>query len=901
MRLWLASYPRSGSTPFRLMMNRAFGPDALRLVRTHARPTDARPAVYLVRDGRTACRAAFDRLAERSPHAGYSVADVIAGRTPAGSWGEHLDAWTPDRRPHTLIVRYEDFLADPAGPIAALAAFTGLTPNPGRHGDVDPPPVDDPTTALPVADLPLFWAAHRDWMARLGYPTAIADGPADGAADGAAVRQALRREGRRPDRRRVRRAEAAADRLRGEAAALRGVHADLLRRLAEADRAGYVLQKRYAESLQAKVTRAAALTAAVRELHARMRLLLGSRFIRLGWNLGFGRTPYWADPNRDELSPLLDTLGPPPPPVATAGGTDMDRALAHLHAKGFRPRVVLDVGSAKGYWSVTTALVWPDARFFLIDPLPQSEPALRALSADPRFRYVLTAVGAAPGEAVINVAADPDSSTLLADGADNPHVVGVETVDRLIAAGRVDPPDLVKLDVQGFEMQVLAGGRSLFDSADVFVVETNLFAFMPGCPRLHEVVAHMAARGFYPFDLAGTLRRPFEDDLGQADVVFVRGTSPMVADNRWVAFDGIAATEPGRVGPGVAVLGPAPRAAGAGGDESGPGARREAARRSAPGRHGPAPSTLAVSVVLCTKDPRPDILARVLASLDRQTLWRDQWELVLVDNASDPPVDVTAHPSRPRVVVEPTPGLGAARSAGIAAAAADLLVFVDDDNFLAADYLERAVAIAAAEPRVGLFGGVSVAELESPIPPWKRPVLPYLGVRDHGPTPITAFADHWGEWEPIGAGMVARRPVAERFARMRAESPDARRLGRAGSSLLSGEDALFARAAHRLGFSCSYQPALRLTHYLKRDRLRVRYLARLLAGHGRSFVLLGRSLGQPTADLKLRTAVARLLHRLRTAGRAGAITWFWDLGYAAEKHRERRKRNEPQMNTDEHR
>ena len=290
-----------------------------------------------------------------------------------------------------------------------------------------------------------------------------------------------------------------------------------------------------------------------------------------------------------------------------------------------------------------------------------------------------------------------------------------------------------------------------------------------------------------------------------------------------------------------------------------------------------------VSVILCTKDPRPDLLARALDSLDRQTLPRDRWELILVDNASTPPVDVAAHPCRPRVVVEPTPGLGAARCAGIAAAAADLFVFVDDDNFLAPDYLERAVAIAATEPRVGLFGGVSVAELERPIPPWKRPVLPYLGVRDHGPAPITAFADHWGEWEPIGAGMVARRPVAERFVRMHAESADARRLGRSGSALLSGEDALFARAAHRLGYSCSYQPALRLTHYLKGDRLRVRYLARLLAGHGRSYVLLGRSLGQPTADLKVRTAVARLLHRLRTAGRAGAITWFWDLGYAAEK------------------
>ena len=513
MRLWLASYPRSSGTLLRLALTRSFDHNSADFVETHGPPADGGRAIYLVRDGRAACRSAFD------PAAGGSVADVIAGRTPFGSWGEHLDAWQPDRRPDTLLVRYEDFIADPAGPAAAVAAFAGLTPRRDGPDYAAPPPADDPATALPAADLPLFWAAHGDWMARLGYPAA--------AADGAAVRRALRRDGRSAD----------ADYLRGEAAALRGVHADLLRRLAEADRAGYVLQKQYAESLQARTARITALTAAVRELDARLRMLLGSRFLRLGWNLGFGRTPYWADPNRDELTPLVDTLGRPTTPAKATGGSDMDRALAHLHAKGFRPRVVLDVGSAKGYWSVTTALVWPDAQFYLIDPLPQSEPALKELCVDPRFRYVLTAVGAEPGEAVINVAADPDSSSLLAAGADNPQVIGIETVDRLIAAGRVEPPDLVKLDVQGFELRVLDGGRSLFGSADVFVIEANLFAFMPGCPRLHEVVAYMAARGFYPFDFAGTLRRPFEDDLGQVDVVFVRGTSPMVASNRWVAFD----------------------------------------------------------------------------------------------------------------------------------------------------------------------------------------------------------------------------------------------------------------------------------------------------------------------------------------------------------------------------
>lgn len=297
-----------------------------------------------------------------------------------------------------------------------------------------------------------------------------------------------------------------------------------------------------------------------------------------------------------------------------------------------------------------------------------------------------------------------------------------------------------------------------------------------------------------------------------------------------------------------------------------------------------------VSVIICTKDPRADLLARALEAIDGQTLAKDRFEVIVVDNGSTPPLDATnlrGSAAMPLTVLrELRPGLGHARCAGIAVSRGEVLVFVDDDNFLDPDYLEQSIGIAHVSPRVGLFGGISRAELEVPWPRWKQPVLPHLGVRNYGEQPITAFADEWGEWEPIGAGMVARREVAEKFVQMFQTLPDAHQLGRSGKALLSGEDTLFARAAHRCGFSCSYQPALRLTHYLKQSRMRIGYLTRLMAGHGRSYVLLHRALGKPIPALKVRTAVARLLHRVMRDGRVGFITWFWDLGYAFERRKD---------------
>jgi len=298
-----------------------------------------------------------------------------------------------------------------------------------------------------------------------------------------------------------------------------------------------------------------------------------------------------------------------------------------------------------------------------------------------------------------------------------------------------------------------------------------------------------------------------------------------------------------------------------------------------------------ISVVICTKDPRMDIFSRMLDSIETQTIDPALYELIIVDNNSTKPLDAaTLKGNRkiinPIVVREPQQGLSIARCCGIAKARGELFVFVDDDNFLAPDYLEQCLKIFQTEDRIGMFGGIAEVELEKPIAKWKNVMLPYLGVRNYGDKPITAFADHWGEWEPIGAGMAGRREVVLKFVEMFHSLPDAKQLGRSGKSLLSGEDSLFARAAHRVGYSCSYQPALKLKHFMKKERLKLRYLSKLMEGHGRSYVLLHRALGKPTDPLKVRTAVARLGYRVKTVGRAGFLTWFWDLGYAWEKKNE---------------
>src|SRR6185295_2735522 len=92
-----------------------------------------------------------------------------------------------------------------------------------------------------------------------------------------------------------------------------------------------------------------------------------------------------------------------------------------------------------------------------------------------------------------------------------------------------------------------------------------------------------------------------------------------------------------------------------------------------------------ISVITCAYNPRPDHLQLVLDALRTQTLDRQRWEYLLVDNASDQgltfPAEASWH-SNGRLIREERLGLTPARLRGIQESTGDLLVFVDDDNVL---------------------------------------------------------------------------------------------------------------------------------------------------------------------------------------------------------------------------
>jgi glycosyltransferase involved in cell wall biosynthesis len=236
-----------------------------------------------------------------------------------------------------------------------------------------------------------------------------------------------------------------------------------------------------------------------------------------------------------------------------------------------------------------------------------------------------------------------------------------------------------------------------------------------------------------------------------------------------------------------------------------------------------------ISVIICAHNPRPEYLAQTLDSLRRQGLPKDEWEFLLVDNASEQPLvdkwDLSWHPLA-RHVREDTLGLTPARLRGIHESTGGVLVFVDDDNILDSDYLQQAWEIAKAWPMLGVWGGRNEGRFEVTPPEWTKRHWGMLAIQDFkGNRWSNAY--HHGEAHPCGAGMVARRDVVTVYAQKAKTDPSRVGLGRKGGALTSGEDTDIAMMAIDLGMGTGVFEALHLIHLIPKGRLEEPYLVRL--------------------------------------------------------------------------
>jgi len=274
--------------------------------------------------------------------------------------------------------------------------------------------------------------------------------------------------------------------------------------------------------------------------------------------------------------------------------------------------------------------------------------------------------------------------------------------------------------------------------------------------------------------------------------------------------------------------------------------------------------TPSISVIICTHNPQYNYLKRVLQALQVQTLPKESWELFLVDNASTQllasEIDLSWHPQSSHIQEE-TLGLTPARLRGIQESRGKLLVFVDDDNIVANDYLEESLRLLDTHPFLGAFGGSVIAETESPLEVWQQPYLSFLAVREVT-KPVWGNISLYDQNVPYGAGMCIRCEVAHHYYYAVQNDPLRMQLDRRGNLLSSAGDNDLALTAYDYGYATGMFPSLKLTHIIPKYRLEVEYLLRLKREGGASGFILDyiRNGKIPYIQRKI---ISRLLWKIR--------------------------------------
>lgn len=197
------------------------------------------------------------------------------------------------------------------------------------------------------------------------------------------------------------------------------------------------------------------------------------------------------------------------------------------------PRVIFDVGANIGTWTLLAKSVFPHAEIHAFEPLKQHATKFRA-SVKGLTGITLHEVALGPeGVSVkMHVSDYSDASSILEFSAIGRREWSLSKIDEvslqlrgldaLIAENKISFPDVIKLDVQGFELEVLKGAVQTLSRTRAVIAEVSFKEFYRGQCRFDEVVAFLSANEFHAYAFGARTARGRV--LLQTDVLFLRPT-----------------------------------------------------------------------------------------------------------------------------------------------------------------------------------------------------------------------------------------------------------------------------------------------------------------------------------------------------------------------------------------
>ena len=150
------------------------------------------------------------------------------------------------------------------------------------------------------------------------------------------------------------------------------------------------------------------------------------------------------------INTLRDKLGVP----------SQHKSFNNLKALGYIPKTVLDIGAYEGFWSKEFKAIFTDAVILMIEGQQNKEPQLKATSNTLTYAFhKIALLGSEEKEIEFNIY-ETASSVLTEDNETNAIVEKrtLELLDNVVKGTPFEHPDFIKIDTQGYELEILKGG-----------------------------------------------------------------------------------------------------------------------------------------------------------------------------------------------------------------------------------------------------------------------------------------------------------------------------------------------------------------------------------------------------------------------------------------------------------
>ena len=195
---------------------------------------------------------------------------------------------------------------------------------------------------------------------------------------------------------------------------------------------------------------------------------------------------------------------------------------------------IYDIGANVGTWSLLAKAVFPNSRIEAFEPLHNHhEEFTKRLRSQTGVTVHQTALGAENKKMILRITDLSDASSLLPLAQESKKEFGLKEVDSVeVPVCRLDDfrhknslpfPDLIKLDVQGWELEVLKGAPESLTHSKAIITEVSFREYYERQCLFHELVHKLANAGLFLAMLGKHTQKGVP--LRQADVLFLRGFS----------------------------------------------------------------------------------------------------------------------------------------------------------------------------------------------------------------------------------------------------------------------------------------------------------------------------------------------------------------------------------------